>query len=182
MSEETIAYREATAADAMLLARLHTLSWRVTYRGLLPDRYLDHEMDEERAAFWVRRMSEQDGARRFVLIAQSDGAPIGFVCAMREGEPGTGVLVDNLHVLPAFQRRGVAKRLLHATAAWARALGERMMALHVIEGNRRAIAFYEHTGWRRIGSAEEEVGGACVTALQYVYDIEPVCVGQAREL
>ncbi len=180
MSEDTIAYREATAADAVLLARLHTLSWRAAYRGLLPDRYLDDEMDEERATFWARRMSQHGGARRFVLIAQSDGAPIGFVCALREGDPGTGVLVDNLHVLPAFQRRGVGKRLLHDTATWARTLGERTMALHVIEGNGRAVAFYEHTGWRRIGATEEEVGGARVTALQYVYDIEPVRAGQTH--
>jgi len=178
MSEDTIAYRDATAADAALLARLHTLSWRATYRGLLPDRYLDDELDEERAAFWARRMSEQGGALRFVLIAESAGAAIGFVCALRDGEPGTGVRVDNLHVLQAFQGRGVAKRLLHDAAAWARALGERRMALHVIEGNRRAVAFYEHTGWRRVGVGEEEVGGARVTALQYVYDIEPAPSGR----
>jgi GNAT superfamily N-acetyltransferase len=177
MSEDTIAYRDATAADAALLARLHTLSWRATYRGLLPDRYLDEELDDERAGFWGRRMSEQGGTPRFVLIAESEGAPVGFVCALREGAPGTGVLVDNLHVLPSFQRRGVAKRLLHEAAAWGRALGERTMALHVIEGNRPAVAFYEHTGWRRVGASEEHVGGARVTALHYARDIEPVGAG-----
>ena len=36
-----ITLRSVTASDAHLLAELHIASWRVAYRGLLRDEYLD---------------------------------------------------------------------------------------------------------------------------------------------
>jgi hypothetical protein len=35
--------RYATVDDAQAIGRIHVVGWQVTYRGQIPDRYLDDE-------------------------------------------------------------------------------------------------------------------------------------------
>lgn len=55
-----------------------------------------------------------------------------------------------LAVHPAFQRRGVARRLLEHTEQHARDAGFAQLDLSVYLDNTRAIEFYEHAGWQRL--------------------------------
>ena len=119
-----LSLRAATVADAALIASIHTTSWRATYRGLLPDAFLDGEVAQERADWWQARMRAPGGERRIVLIAVLDDKPIGFVCVERQPESAWGVLLDNLHALPGYQGIGVGKLLMRAAKDWARTQGE----------------------------------------------------------
>jgi GNAT superfamily N-acetyltransferase len=119
-----LSLRTATVADTALIASIHTTSWRATYRGLLPDAFLDGEVAQERADWWQARMRAPGGERRIVLIAVLDGEPIGFVCVERQPESAWGVLLDNLHALPGYQGIGVGKLLMRAAKDWARTQGE----------------------------------------------------------
>lgn len=170
-----LSLRPATAADSPLLAAMHTASWQATYRALLPEAFLAHEVGEERAAYWRARMEAPGDDRRLVLIAELDRAtPVGFVCVERQPGSPWGVLLDNLHALPAHQGIGVGKRLMQAAQDWARAQGEAQLYLYVLEGNAPAIAFYERQGWRYSGSEPDHMGGADVTALRYIYRLDAV--------
>ncbi|PMS33164.1 GNAT family N-acetyltransferase [Paraburkholderia rhynchosiae] len=167
-----LSLRPATVEDAALIASIHSTSWRATYRGLLPDAFLDGEVTLERAAYWAARMSAPGGERRMVLIAELDGEPIGFVCVERQPESAWGVLLDNLHALPAYQGMGVGKLLMRAAEDWARAQGEAQLYLYVLEGNVPAIGFYERQGWQFVGAEPDQMGGADITALRYVYRLD----------
>lgn len=169
--------RPATAADASLLATLHAASWQATYRELLPAAYLESEVDAERAAYWRARMEAPGEERRLVLIAEFEAqpgerTPVGFVCAERQPGSPWGVLLDNLHALPAHQGVGVGKRLMQAAQAWARAQGETQLYLYVLDGNAPAIAFYERQGWKYSGAEPDRMGGIDITALRYVYRLD----------
>jgi GNAT superfamily N-acetyltransferase len=167
-----LSLRAATIADAALIASIHTTSWRATYRGLLPDAFLDGEVAQERADWWEARMGAPGGERRMVLIAVLDDEPIGFVCVERQPESAWGVLLDNLHALPGYQGIGVGKLLMRAARDWAREQGETQLHLYVLEGNRPAIAFYERQGWQFAGAEPDRMGGVDITALRYVYRLE----------
>nr|WP_321816803.1 MULTISPECIES: GNAT family N-acetyltransferase [unclassified Paraburkholderia] len=170
----TLTLRPATAADAPLLAAMHAASWQATYRGLLPAAFLERDVDAERAAYWRARMEAPGEERRLVLIAERDAqphgrTPVGFVCVERQPESPWGVLLDNLHALPAHQGIGVGKRLMEAAQSWARAQGEAQLYLYVLDGNTPAIAFYERQGWEFSGAEPDHMGGIDITALRYIY-------------
>lgn len=169
-----LSLRPATAADAPLIAAMHAASWQATYRSLLPDAFLQREVGDERAAYWRARMEAPGGERRLVLIAERDDThePVGFVCVEKQPDSPWGVLLDNLHALPAHQGIGVGKRLLCAAQDWARAQGETQLYLYVLEGNAPAIAFYERQGWQYAGAEPDRMGGADITALRYVYRLD----------
>jgi GNAT superfamily N-acetyltransferase len=173
MSIVSLTLRPATAADAPLIAAMHAASWQATYRNLLPAAFLHEEVDAERAAWWRARMEAPGGDRRLVLIAELDETtPAGFVCVERQPDSPWGVLLDNLHALPAYQGIGVGKKLMRAALDWARARGESQIYLYVLEGNAAAIAFYERQGWQFSGAEPDRMGGADITALRYIYRLD----------
>ncbi|WP_144138377.1 GNAT family N-acetyltransferase [Paraburkholderia sp. BCC1884] len=169
---QTLTLRPATLADAALIASIHSTSWQATYRGLLPDGFLDGEVSQERAAYWEARLGAPGGERRIIRIAELAGKPIGFVCVEHQPESAWGLLLDNLHALPGYQGIGVGKLLMRAAEDWARALGEAQLYLYVLEGNTPAIGFYERQGWRFVGAEPDHMGGVDITALRYVYRLD----------
>jgi GNAT superfamily N-acetyltransferase len=167
-----LSLRPATAADADLIASIHSASWQAAYRGLLPDAFLDNEVMRERAIYWRARLIAPGAERRSVVIAECAGEPIGFMCVERQPESSWGVLLDNLHALPGHQGMGVGKLLMGAAADWARAQGETQLYLYVLEGNTAAIGFYERQGWQFAGAEPDHMGGVDITALRYVYRLD----------
>jgi len=168
-----LSLRPASAADAALIASIHSTSWQATYRGLLPDSFLDREVTRERAAYWDARLRAPGGERRIVLIAELEDEPVGFVCVERQPDSAWGVLLDNLHALPQHQGIGAGKLLMRAAEDWAREQGETQLYLYVLEGNTPAIRFYERQGWRFVGAEPDHMGGVDITALRYVYRMDP---------
>jgi ribosomal protein S18 acetylase RimI-like enzyme len=158
--------RAATAADAALLADLHTRSRATAYRGLLPDDYLDRVMPAEALPLWEEKLRAFADRGDAALIAEIDGRPAGFVCMLAPDGDGS-VYIDNLHAAPDAKGRGVGTALLAEAAAWARARGARGMHLRVIEDNRDAIGFYEARGWRHVGGLDDVMGGAAIVARVY---------------
>ena len=91
--------RPAVPADEAAIAGLHTESWRDSYRGDLPDDYLDGPLAGEMRAKWRRRLTQPQPGW-LVLTAAIDDAFAGFLAAFPDpDEPGRD-LFDNLHVVP----------------------------------------------------------------------------------
>src|SRR5262249_29205966 len=140
--------RPAAAADAAGIAALHTASWRSTYRGILSEAFLDGDIVANRLSLWEGRLAANgDMANMVVKVAEQDGKPIGFVCAILDEDPTWGAMIDNLHVLPACKGMGVGRALMHEAAAWVQ--HERpasRLHLWVYEQNHEARRFYERLG------------------------------------
>ena len=155
--------RVATAHDANHIARLHTLSWQTAYSHILPAAYLTDEVPTEHAVRWRKYFDRDESEWGFVLIAESHGEPVGFVSAERPVDPALGVLLDCLHVHPSHHGGGTGKRMIEAVRAWARSIGVDKVHLQVLEGNVRAIGFYEHNGWQLAGVETSRIGQTEVT-------------------
>jgi GNAT superfamily N-acetyltransferase len=173
LSLPPLTLREATVSDVALISDIHVRSRSVTYRGQVPDHYLDVLMPAASRADWQRKLPGMigGGAGR-VLIAESDGQAIGFFCALA-ADAGGSVYIDNLHALPAQKGRGVGSMLLDAAEQWARANGARAMHLRVLESNRPAIGFYESRGWRCIDRVDDAWGEIDIVALIYAIALVP---------
>ncbi len=131
---------------ARTIARLHTDSWRTAYRDIYPRYFLEHELEADRARHWKKRVPELRDIDGEIFLASVAGKPAGFLCI--EVKSKGLAYVDNLHVLPQFQRLGIASQLIAEGAAWARARGCGKFYLYVLEQNVPARHFYRRTGWK----------------------------------
>ncbi|WP_207458119.1 GNAT family N-acetyltransferase [Azospirillum sp. SYSU D00513] len=86
------------------------------------------------------------------LIAELDGAPVGFALTFRNystWEGRYGIHVEDLYVTPEARRHGVGRLLLAAVARRAVEQGCRRVDLAVLDWN-PARAFYDRIGFRRM--------------------------------
>ena len=138
-------FRDVGPEDAEAIAALHAESWRAHYRGILPDAYLDGEAHAERQAVW-RKALEAPRAGQLIMVATEEGTLAGFVAVVRDGEPGFGAEIENLHVQPRLCGRGLGRRLLGAAVERLAADGVSSACLWVYDANEAAMRFYERLG------------------------------------
>lgn len=155
--------RRAEDPDRAAIAALHTASWRDSYRGTLPDSLLDGTLDGLMADRWAEQAI---GAADAVLVAEEDGALLGF-CAAWDREP---VYIDNVHVAAAARSRGIGRQLLAAVATHFLAGGRHGAALHVVASNRRAKALYLTLGGREAGLFDKNLYGTLVPNMRIEWD------------
>ena len=149
--------REMRPEDADGKGYVHWKSWQETYCGLIPDeKLISLERCREIAQLYPQN----------TLVALLDGKVVGFACYV----PYRGADISNcgevqaIYVLKEAQGLGIGRRLMDA--ALAKLADYDTIALWVLQGNNRAIGFYEHYGYRLDGtSAEISVG----TELRMIY-------------
>ena len=140
-----ITFRHATPEDATTIGQIHAQSWKNSYKGILTDQYLNHEVDNDLNQKWVKRF-QQPNSKQFTLLAEENGKPLGFVCTMLEAHQEWGALLDNLHVLDGNQGKGLGAYLLYASAKWVYQQAPNSdMYLYVYVDN-PAKHFYERVG------------------------------------
>lgn len=167
-------FREATASDAPAIAALHAESWRTHYRGAYRDEYLDGDVFEDRQRVWNERLS-RPAPNQFVVLAFEDDDLIGFACVYGGHDPTWGSLLDNIHVQPGHQHRGVGARLIAEVAAWCRAnYAACGLYLWVLEQNRQAQRFYQRFGASdQGGEISQPPGGGQIHGRRYAWKTAP---------
>lgn len=148
--------RPAVLADAETLAHLHLDVWDEAYTGLIPQRILDARRASASAHVEVWRAILVH-PRSTVLVAELDGRLLGFVSTGPGRDPSSAGLPQlelmALYVRAQVYGEGVGHRLLEA------AVGAASAYLWVLDGNERAIAFYERQGFTFDGATRtDDVG------------------------
>lgn len=142
-------FRLATVDDAEGIARMHIQAWQESFRGLVPDAYLDAMDAEERIERWRSGTLASPGRRPEVptFIALNGDAVIGFAtCGPRRGDrvPHEGELWA-IYVIRLYQGKGVGSKLLRLCMDHLRERGVRRMYAWVFREN-PALAWYISTG------------------------------------
>ena len=149
--------------DLFAVSRVYEESWRGAYRGLLPQTYLDGIPTGK----WVPYL-EQAGQESLLLLDGEKIVGTASCCASRLPElSGWGEIVS-LYLLPEYWGKGYGRLLFSALVEQLEAMGYQDLFLWVLEGNRRARAFYERMGFRPSGSyIDDEIAGMPVREMQY---------------
>ena len=144
---ESIAIRRARPADAPAIARVRVDSWRSTYRGMIPDTYLDGMQVEASTALWDRVLTAGPNAT-CVFVAANGADGIGFGAGNRLAEPKLGFDAEltAIYLRREFQRAGLGRQLVGAVAEAQHASGATGLITWVIAGNKAARTFYEGLG------------------------------------
>jgi GNAT superfamily N-acetyltransferase len=165
MRTDNITFRLAIPADVERIAALHARSWQETYRGIMPDDYLDNDVADERLAVWQERFAETPANRR-IIVAEAGNELAGFACVFTNDESVYGALLDNLHVSSGYQGQGIGKQLMQQAAEWVQQqMPESAFYLWVYEKNHPARAFYEYLGATNYHAIDGEFG----TVLRYIW-------------
>ena len=128
------------------IARLHAYSWQQHYRGIFNDDYLDHEVMNDRIDVWQRRF-DTPTVNQHVVLAQDHQLLCGFGCIFKEHDPVYGALLDNLHVHPDWQGRGIGKELMKRCSQWLIDQDPNAkLYLWVLQDHSNARQFYERLG------------------------------------
>lgn len=150
--------RPATTDDLDAIAALHGQSWRSTYRGIMPDDFLDGPVEDDRISHWYELMEEVDGGRT-TLVAETDDGLAGFVSAASSSEDGVDAYIEHIHVRPTLKGAGIGRRLLAEAADRLVAQGHASAYLLVFSDNRQAIRFYERLGGVTTSDGTEDMAG-----------------------
>jgi ribosomal protein S18 acetylase RimI-like enzyme len=169
--------RDATTADLPVIADIHASSWRVAYRGILSDAFLDGDLVEDHKTRWAG-IAERLTPRDNLLIATDGEGAVGFVAGWTSAalgcEDGYGLYINNLHVRPDLRGKKYGESLCRALArrAKANAAADAKISayLWVLDGNAPAHRFYHRLGGRDGEHQLTELGGRTIGEMRIVWD------------
>jgi GNAT superfamily N-acetyltransferase len=163
-----VSVRPARPEDAVAIARVQTVTWRIAYREVLPLALLD-EWDESAAtASWRAAVATPPTPGHGVLVAVERDEVVGFAAfgpaEVAPDEPpspdGPATEIAPLLVEPRWGRRGHGSRLLAAVSDLARATGAGRLLAWLPEADDVSARFLESAGWDRDGWARTlDTGG-----------------------
>jgi len=159
--DKHLVIRPATPADVPLILTL--IRALATYERLA-DQVVASEADLRHSLFGPRPYAE-------VVIAESDGVPVGFALFFHNfstflGRPG--LYLEDLYVASEHRGRGIGRALLGHLARLALERGCGRLEWWVLDWNEDAIRFYRSLGaepmqdwtvFRLTGTALRELGG-----------------------
>lgn len=160
--------RHADIGDAAEIGKVHVESWRTTYRGIVPDRYLD-AIDEDEWSERQRRNLTEAPDDVVSLVAEVEGQIVGWAVGGPNREPDLDYAGElyAIYLLPGYQRSGIGLGLTVAVARWLTDAGMESMAVWVLAKNHQARRFYEALGASYCQEREVEIGGADLAEVAY---------------
>ena len=153
--------RRGVIEDAPEASRMHARTWKVSYRGLVPDKLLD-ELSPARWETGWRRGFESMDPTRVVHVAEIDGRIVGFAGGGRARDgapPGYVGEVFAIYVDPDRQAQGIGKTLLRAAAEGLVERGLVPIVIWTLFDNPASRGFYESRGGVVVGEKRELFDG-----------------------
>ena len=196
---DALTIRPATPNDAQAVARIRVQGWRFAYQGLISQDYLDSlsvAEDTERMRGYLSQFPQNsplsrsefvqgsgDGEKQSFMLAVRGNAVLGFcrfsatpdkIDRADRATPGE-TMNGRLHALyidPGALGQSIGHTLMnHALSTFA-AWGCERATLWVLEGNSRAISFYERQGWRCTGATNvDQSFGLCLVEHEMVVQL-----------
>jgi ribosomal protein S18 acetylase RimI-like enzyme len=157
--------REATLEDSTEIARVQVDTWRTTYRGIVPQSFLDRMDYDVRAESWRDQLAA--GSSR-IYVSEMDGTICGFICGGRLREPLSDFdgEIYAIYLAVDAQQRGCGRAMMKQLAAKLLQEGLKSAVVWVLERN-PACTFYERLGGEFLGQKAISIGGADLVEVAY---------------
>jgi diamine N-acetyltransferase len=154
-----VSYRDATPADAAVVADLFARAFVETFGHLYSEKNLKAFLATVTADGYA---AELDDPAFEIRIAEADGVAVAFAKigppSLPVEPPPNTVELRQIYVLSPWQGSGIGPALFDWAAGRARARGAEHLQLTVYVDNHRAKAFYERRGFSETGRYAFMVG------------------------
>jgi len=164
---ERFIIRNAAPEHAGPIAAIQVEASRAAYSAAAPPGYFDGFTVPSRMSAWSQMIANQNDLQQ-IIVAEENNAIRGYAHFGRSRDPDAPPDVGelySLYVAPLHWRRGVGKRLLHASLRGLAYMAFDTATLWVLTFNRPAGAFYERLGWMPDGC--EKTDQANLTEIRY---------------
>ncbi len=142
----SVKIKNATINDLEIISKIHALSWKTAYKGIIPKEYLDELKDD----FWVNAFQNWISNSIFtVKLLYENEIPVGCIAygkARDENFLDWGEIVS-IYILPDFWRKGYGHKLLETALKDMRNRGYQNCYLWVLRENHSAKKIYEKYGF-----------------------------------
>ena len=163
--------REPTADDAAGIGHVHVETWQASYRGDIPDAYLDAMSAEERGREWRHAIESDPGPRHGRFVTHADDEVSGFCMCGPAAHHGAAQDVGEVYAIyvhPDHWDSGAGRVLMVAALDFLRSAAFTSAVLWVLPTNDRAKRFYERGGWTLDGITKtEDVAGLEIPHTRY---------------
>jgi ribosomal protein S18 acetylase RimI-like enzyme len=149
-----IVIKEATIADAALIADLSRQTFYETFAGDNTKENMDQFMNEQ---FNRQKLIEEVGREGNVfLLAYQDDEVLGYARMQENSHPlltanGPAIEIARIYAVQKSIGKGIGKALMQQCINTAKERNTRIIWLGVWEKNHRAIAFYTKYGFEKFG-------------------------------
>ena len=160
--------RLANKNDIGLIAKIYTDSWKKTYKGMLPDDYLDslsYEHSEEKLLNYI-------GVKGQNILVSTDESNkvVAFASYKPYSEINKCLLLDSLHVSALYKGIGIGKELIFKVADFAMNEGYKSMTISVFKGNYKAENIYMHLGAKHLNEFIDSFDGISSESKTFIWE------------
>ncbi len=169
---DDVLIRTAVGDDLDAVVEIGHRTWPETFEPIAGREYVEMGL----AKWWTADATIPAIRSGRTLVAEVDGRVVGMAVY---GTHDDDLVLWKLYVLPEHHSRGIGHLLLDAVLARAAELGHRSLHVSVVDGNDRALRFYERHGFREF--AREAGGSGLPDSIWVARDVEPGEDTTARE-
>jgi GNAT superfamily N-acetyltransferase len=159
-----VVIRTAVGDDLDAVIEIGHRTWPGTFEPIAGPEYVEMGL----AKWWTADATIPAIRTGRTLVAEVEGDVVGMAVY---GPHEDDFVLWKLYVLPDHHGRGLGHRLLQAALERARELGHARLSVSVVDGNDRAMRFYERHGFREVG--REPGGSGLPDSIWIVKDLEP---------
>ena len=170
--------RPLEESDLPAVGRILVDTWRSTFRGLLPDSFLDG-LSASHQSQRVSRLLRQATSACFVAVTPEHQI-VAYAGGGRNRGPEPAVTFElyAIYVDREHQGQGIGRRLFHAVAEALAAKSSGSLIVWALTIN-PCRSFYERLGGRNIGTGMTELGGTSFEMVGYFWkDLRTAVTGE----
>jgi ribosomal protein S18 acetylase RimI-like enzyme len=160
--------RYANVGDAAILGKIHSQSWKVAYKDIVPEEILNNISSEKRQKYFEKALSE--GWEEDAIIFKDDMA-VGLICigkcrdADKDNSYGE---IWGIYLLPEYFNKGIGFELINWGISELTNRKYKKVSLWVLEENVHARRFYEKVGFNHDSTVKEITIGKKLKEYRYV--------------
>lgn len=136
--------RKRTKEDCPGVAHVVTVAWNETYKGIVPDDFLNslYENEEARTQNSYNKFDESNNK---TLVLEVDGEVVGFSSYGKANNDEDCGEIRALYIINKYHGYGFGKKLVDASIEEIKKLGYTKMIITCLKGN-PSNEFYKHIG------------------------------------
>ncbi len=142
--------RKSTREDCFDVSHVVTVAWNETYKGIVPDWYLE-ELKTNETERAQKKYNNFDEKNNNIHVLQADNKVVGFVrygLAEDEQFENCGEIIA-LYIIAKYKGNGYGKKLVETAAKEIKKLGCNKMIIACLKGN-PSNEFYKHMGGKYV--------------------------------
>ena len=157
--------RNAAKEDAWQIADILVEDWKIAYKGIIDDDYLDSMNVEERYQRELQRY-------QIYRVAEDDKEILGFTWNEMIEDEDADCEIIALYVRSAKRKSGIGRELFRDSVDTFKAAGRKKMIIWCLKENHEARKFYEKMGGKVYKPGTHKWGDRDYDMISYLYQLD----------